>query len=85
MKSRVYARNHYFAMRRLQKPQLHDDEEQEEAAGQAGAEEILPHLPAPHGPQRSEVGSRQKAVGGLAAYCLLPAAYCFSQGRQING
>jgi hypothetical protein len=34
----------------MQEPQLHDDEEQEEAAGPAGAEEILPHLSAPHGP-----------------------------------
>jgi hypothetical protein len=46
-------------MWRLQEPQLHDDEEQEEAAGPAGAEEILSHLPAPHGPQRSEVTSDQ--------------------------
>jgi hypothetical protein len=45
-----YARNHYVTMRRLQEPQLHDDEEQEKAAGPAGAEEILLHLPAPHGP-----------------------------------
>jgi hypothetical protein len=50
------ARNHYVTMRRLQEPQLHDDEEQKEAAGPARAEEILSHMPAPHGPQGSEVG-----------------------------
>jgi hypothetical protein len=34
----------------MQKPQLHFDEEQEEEPGPAGAEEVLPLMPAPYGP-----------------------------------
>jgi hypothetical protein len=49
-------------MRGLQEPQLHFDEEQEEESGPVGTEEVLPCMPAPYGPQGSEVGSRQKAV-----------------------
>jgi hypothetical protein len=41
----------------LQKSELLDHEEQEEEPGPAGAEEILPCLPAPHGTQGSEVTS----------------------------
>jgi hypothetical protein len=33
----------------LQKPQLHDDEEQEEAFGAAGDEEVLQFVPEAHG------------------------------------
>ena len=50
-------------MRRLQEPQLHVDEEQEEEPGPAGIEEVLPRVPSPHATQGSEVGSGQKAVG----------------------
>jgi hypothetical protein len=43
------ARNHYVTVRRLQEPQLHIDEEQEEEPGPAGVEEVLPGVPPPHG------------------------------------
>ena len=69
-------------MRRLQEPQLYDDQEQEEAAGPVGAEEILPYVPAPHGPQGSQVGRKQKAVGSKTAFRLLPSAYCFNKGAS---
>jgi hypothetical protein len=66
-------------MRGLQEPQLYIDEEQEEESGPPGAEEVLPCVPAPHGPQGSEVGRRQKAKKPFAtAYGLLQAAYWFS-------
>jgi hypothetical protein len=39
----------------LQKPQLHDDEEQKEAFGAVGNEEVLQYVPEADGAQRSEV------------------------------
>jgi hypothetical protein len=43
-----HARNHYAAVRGLQKPQLHDDKEQEETLGSFGDEEVLQHLQKAH-------------------------------------
>jgi hypothetical protein len=40
----------------MQKPQLHDDEKQEEAQRTSGNEEILQYVPQANGAQRSEVG-----------------------------
>jgi hypothetical protein len=42
-------------MQRVQKPELHDHQEQEEASGPAGDAEILQHLPEAHGAQGSEI------------------------------
>jgi hypothetical protein len=39
----------------LQKPQLHDDEEQEEAYRTDGNEEVLQHVPQANGAQGSEI------------------------------
>jgi hypothetical protein len=39
----------------MQKPQLHDHEEQEEAHGASGNQEVLQHVPQTNGAQRSEV------------------------------
>jgi hypothetical protein len=49
------ARNHYAAVQRLQKPELHDHQESEEAFRPDGNEEILQGVPQAHGPQGSEV------------------------------
>jgi hypothetical protein len=49
------ARNHYVAVRRLQKPQLHDDQEQEEAFGAFRDEKVLQYVPEADGAQGSEV------------------------------
>jgi hypothetical protein len=46
----------------MQEPQLFDDEEQEEAPGPAGDQEILLHVPSAHGAQRSEVTSGEWQV-----------------------
>jgi hypothetical protein len=40
----------------LQKPQLHDDEEQEEALRAFGDEKVLQFVPQAHGAQGSEIG-----------------------------
>jgi hypothetical protein len=50
-----YARYHSFTVRQLQAKELHDHEEQENAAGEAGSEEVLPLLPVAPGAQRGEV------------------------------
>lgn len=39
----------------MQKQELHDDEEQEEANGEARAEEILPVLQKAYGAQRDKI------------------------------
>jgi hypothetical protein len=41
----IYARHYYFAVRRLQKSQLHHDKEQKEAHRTDGNEEVLQYLP----------------------------------------
>jgi hypothetical protein len=43
-------------MRRLQKPQLHDNEKQEEALRPFGDEKVLQFVPQTHGAQGSEIG-----------------------------
>jgi hypothetical protein len=40
----------------MQEPQLHHDQEQEEAHGTLGNEKVLQHVPQTDGAQRSEVG-----------------------------
>ena len=50
-----YARNHYAAVQRLQKPELHDHQESEEAFRPDGNQEILQGVPQAHGSQGSEV------------------------------
>jgi hypothetical protein len=45
-------------VRGLQKPQLHDDEKQEEAHRAVGNEEVLQHVPQANGAQGSEVTFR---------------------------
>jgi hypothetical protein len=47
-------------VRGLQKPQLHDDEKQEEALRPFGDEEVLQFVPQAHGAQGSEVGSAER-------------------------
>src|SRR5438270_6016752 len=49
------ARDDYIAVRRMQKPQLYDDEEQEEAQRASGNKEILQYVPQTDGAQRSEI------------------------------
>jgi hypothetical protein len=49
------AGNHYVAVRGMQEPQLHNDEEQKEALGTAGDQEVLQHLPQADGAQRGQV------------------------------
>ena len=71
------ARNHYFAVRGLQEPQLHDDEEQEEALRANGDAEVLQFVPEAHGAQGSEVGSRFPARFGSTAVLVL--------GESSNG
>jgi hypothetical protein len=39
----------------MQEPQLHHDEEQEEAHGTSGNEEVLQYVPQADGAQRSEI------------------------------
>jgi hypothetical protein len=64
-------------MRRLQKPQLHDDEEQEEALRAFGDEKVLQFVPQAHGAQGSEVilgetvlvARWQKQKCGSATWC----------------
>jgi hypothetical protein len=51
-------------VRRLQKPQLHDDEKQEEAQRAAGDEEILQLVPQAYGAQGSEIVSLVDAGAG---------------------
>jgi hypothetical protein len=51
------ARDHYVAVRGLQKPQLHDDEKQEEAYRTHGDQEVLQHVPQANGAQGSEITS----------------------------
>jgi hypothetical protein len=45
-----HARNHHVAVRRLQKPQLHDHEEQEKAFGARRDEKVLQFVPQTHWP-----------------------------------
>jgi len=52
-------------MRGLQKPQLHDDEEQEEAHRADGNEEVLQYVPEADGAQGSEVSSGFHAMAFL--------------------
>jgi hypothetical protein len=40
-----HAGNHHVAVRRLQEPQLHDDEKQEEALRAHGDKEVLQFMP----------------------------------------
>jgi hypothetical protein len=47
-------------MQRLQKPELHDHEEPEEASGPARDEEVLQQLPETYGAQGSEVTAALK-------------------------
>jgi len=58
------ARDYYVAVRRLQKPQLHDDEEQEEAYRAAGDQEVLQYLPQADGAQGSEITSGLAVLHG---------------------
>jgi preprotein translocase subunit SecE len=53
-------------MHGLQEPELLDNQEQEEKPGPAGAEKVLPVMPAPYGAQGSQIdeGSRSKVRGG---------------------
>jgi hypothetical protein len=51
-------------VRGLQKPQLHDDEEQEEALRADGDTEVLQFVPQAHGAQGSEVAFRFPARVG---------------------
>ncbi len=60
------ARNDYVAVRRMQKPQLHNDEEQEEAFRAAGDEEVLQYVPAADGAQGSEIAFRFSQGEGQA-------------------
>jgi hypothetical protein len=39
----------------VQEPQLRDDEEQEDDAGAAGVQQVLPSLPSAHGTQRNQM------------------------------
>ena len=55
--------NHHVAVRGLQEPQLHNDEEQEEALRTRGDAEVLQHVPQTYRPQGSEVISG-RIVGG---------------------
>jgi hypothetical protein len=59
-----HARDHYVAVRRLQKPQLHDDEKQEEAHRAVGDEEVLQYVPQANGAQGSEVAFVFAEAGG---------------------
>jgi hypothetical protein len=49
-------------VRGLQEPQLHDDEEQEEALRPFGDEEVLQLVPQAHGAQGSEVVSAETVL-----------------------
>jgi hypothetical protein len=70
----------------MQEPQLHDDEEQEKDAGPAGAQEVLPCVPAPHSAQRSEVRSDEQEAGGLVCLSLITSHLSlFLKGRKFNG
>jgi hypothetical protein len=51
-----HAGNHYVAVRGVQEPQLHDDEEQKETLGSAGDQEVLQYVPETHRAQGSQVG-----------------------------
>ena len=48
-------RNHHTAVRGMQEPQLHHDQEQEEAQRAAGNQEILQYVPQANGAQGSEI------------------------------
>jgi hypothetical protein len=52
-----YARNHNAAVQRLQKPELHNHEESEEAFRPDGNAEVLQVVPQAHRTQRSKVSS----------------------------
>jgi hypothetical protein len=60
----------------MQEPQLHHDEEQEEAYGASGNEEVLQHVPQANGAQRSEV------VFGLEGWKSRPE---LNLGESSNG
>jgi elongation factor Tu len=44
-----YARNHYTAVQRLQKPELHDHQEPEEASDRLETSEVLQYVPEAYG------------------------------------
>ncbi len=52
------ARNYHVAMRRMQKPELHDNQEPEEAYRPSRDAEILQYVPKAHGAQGIEVAPR---------------------------
>jgi hypothetical protein len=49
------ARESHFEMQRVQAEKLQYHEKQEEHAGQAGTEQVLPLLQKAHAPQRNQV------------------------------
>jgi hypothetical protein len=51
----THAGNHYVAVWRLQKSQLHNDKKQKEALRAPGDEEVLQFVPQAHSAQGSEV------------------------------
>src|SRR5512138_1080381 len=64
-------------MYRLQEPELLHDEEQEEAFGAGGAQEILPALQQAHGAQGDEVGQPRRGF-------LLPRLRCSYRGGMFT-
>jgi hypothetical protein len=50
-----YERDDHVAVRGLQKPQLHNQQEQEKAHRTSGNKEVLQYVPQANGTQRSEV------------------------------
>ena len=71
-------------VRRLQKPQLHETKNKKKQQDRLELKKFC-RTCRHHTVHRSQVGSRQKAVSSKPAYCLPPTAYCFLQGRRING
>ena len=58
------ARHHYALMYRMQAPQLHHHQEQEEDHRASGDEEILPLVPGPHEASGNEIGLRTEDFAG---------------------
>jgi hypothetical protein len=73
------ARDYYVAVRGLQKPQLHDDEEQEEAHGTHGNQEVLQYVPEADGAQRSEITS------GFRGFARVRGRPVLNSGESSNG
>src|SRR3954470_12345358 len=85
------ARNSHITVRCLQRPELLDDQEQEDHDRASGVLEVLSQVPEAHRPQRSEISRAFAGVsepkGERESAAAIPSAKRegSTEGRKLNG